>query len=267
MSRNLSLSFLTALALAGAGHAATNFSYDAYVTPGTLPTAVSPAWLTDGPFKAGDSQTASGRLLTVVDGSASSLPGFYYYRTLTASDVNSTDEWEMRARVRVPSSGDLLAEGRAPFYLRILDGTKFIGIGVTHISPTVNRFFLVDNVGKPLNTGGGPRFDDVALGGDDFFNIRVVKEGTTGTINDTIRLYVDGVQIENEAYPAFPAISSRDVLWGSLSSPGFGTFELTGVSFSIGGQNAAPALLPEPTSLLLGLLGLLCYARRFRAHR
>lgn len=256
MKRQLSFLVL-ATCLVAAADGATNFLYDAYVTPSTLPTAITPAWVTDGPGKGGDSQTASGRLLTVVDSSASSAPSYYYYHNLGVSDISSSDEWEMRARVRVPSSGDLSSEGRAPFYIRLIDGSKMIGVGVAKAGNGTNRIFFIDSTAKPLDTGGGPRYDDVTLGNDDFFNIRVVREGTTPDISSTIRLYVDGVQVESEAYPTFPTISARDVLWGAISSPGYGTFELTGASFGIGGQNSAPMLLPEPSSTALCVLGAL----------
>jgi hypothetical protein len=80
---------------------------------------------------------------------------------------------------------------------------------------------------------------------------------------DTVRLYVNGVQIDNEAYTSIPLLnSSREVLFGAASSAGAGIVELTGASFGLGGQNSAPLLLPEPSVAALGMIGLLLVARK-----
>jgi len=263
---SLTLACVVSVLMAGSAHAATNFLFDTYQqAPSTGPQ--NPPWTENiGFINGSDSRTAGGRLLTLVDGSQNNDPGYYYTSTINPGDVSSTSEYEIRARIRVISSGDLPPDDgeHALFMAYIADGSRFVGFGATKAAGNMNRFFFFDNVGRPIDTGAGPRFDDVAPGTDDFFNIRVVKEGTTGGFPDTIRLYVDGVQVENELYIQFPAIGTKDVLFGTASSPAFGTVEITGVSFGTGGQNSALLLLPEPSAMTLCLLTFVCGIARLR---
>jgi len=234
--------------LAGTSRASTNFVYDAYVTPSTLPQ--NPPWTTDATYVNGtDSQTASGRLLTLVKDITFNDPGYYYSHTLALSEISSTTEYSVRTRARLNSFGDNYGE-HGLLQVVIGDGTIFTGIGMS-LGTGGNRFFLLGSGGTPL---GGVVYTATAPSGDDFFNILLTKTGTTGTSADQVNLYVDGVLAMTQNYGNMAAGTGRNLTFGASSSVASGTIQMTGASFGIG--ESAPSLIPEPSALAMGVVGL-----------
>ena len=234
-----------------AAQASTTYKYDGYVTPNTLPMFIpSSPWTMNGAYDAIDTETSTGALLTLH--AANDVTAGPYY---TANPVaTSTDEYEIRSRVRVPSSGG--PSGTALYQAYIGDGTKLVGFGVTNISANVNAIYLISLSLAPLTT---PYI--ATLTNDDFFNIRLVKQGTSGGAGDTVQLYVDGTLASSVSYSTMSAYAFPELLFGASGSLPFGTIELTGASFGIGA--AAPALIPEPSSVALACAGVaLLFARR-----
>ena len=77
-------------------HASTNWLYDLYLTPSTLPSAPFTTFVNGS---GGDQQIASGALLTLVD-TNDSTTGYFYSDTLNSSIINSGLDYEARSRVR-----------------------------------------------------------------------------------------------------------------------------------------------------------------------
>lgn len=237
---------------------ATTYTYDAYVTPGTLPQNIpSSPWTSVG-ADGSDTETASGRLLTL--SAANNVdPGPYYYAISgTSGIVDTNDEYEIRSRVRVPSSSSVNPfPDRALYHAYIGDGTRLAGFGVTNISANMNAIFLI-------NSGVGPLVAPyiATLGNDDFFNIRMTKTGTTGGAGDTVNLFVDGVLAQSVSYTALSSYTFPELLFGNSASQPFGLTELTGASFGI--NEAAFALLPEPSAIVMVLASAALLLRRHR---
>jgi len=103
---------------------------------------------------------------------------------------------------------------------RIGDGTRLIAFGVTKAanSGPTNRVYITSIGAEPIYT-----YVDVAPSGDDFFNLRLVKEGTTGGAGDMVKLYADGVLLQTSTYINFDTLTSRELLFGTVVSPAFGT--------------------------------------------
>jgi len=248
---------LTGILTAGVVHA-TTYTYDAYVTPNTLPQSIpSSPWTSVGAGDA-DTETASGRLLTL-SAANDNTPGPYYYAISgTSGIVDANDEYEIRTRVRVPSSSSVSPfPDRSLFHAYIGDGTRLVGFGVTNLSANMNAIFLINSGVSPLVT---PYV--ATLGNDDFFNIRMTKTGTSGGASDTVSLYVDGVLAQSVSYTALSSYTFPELLFGNSASQPFGLTQLTGASFGI--NEAAPALLPEPTTAVMILAGAMLLMRRYR---
>jgi len=269
MKRNTLLAVCLILAgMTGQAGAATNFIYDIYQqAPSTFPS--SPPWTDNGALfgfiNGSDSATASGRLLTIVDGPEFNDPSHYWQHNLSAAEISFASEYEIRARVRIMSYGDLGGGERPLFTAVVEDGSRFLGLGASKVGNDAH-FFLMDGGFTPFISYTAP------LTGDDFFNVVLRKTGTTGTSSDLIYLYVDGVLVapvygtHTQNYGNLPGPDpTRAVYFGAGASPAFGTIQMTGVSFGI--DQFAPALLPEPSSLMLGLAGLLFCVRSFKARR
>lgn len=238
------------LALASTPVAAvTNYLYDAYVTPNTTPQ--NPPWTTV--VGGTDSQTASGRLLTLSIANDGSAGPYYYAISGTSGIVGANDEYQIFSRVRVPSSSG----PRSLYHAYIGDGTRLVGFGVTNAGAN-NAIFLINTSLTPLSS---PTI--VSLSGDDFFNIDLRKTGTSGGASDTVTLRVNGTVIDTQSYTAMSSYTFPELLFGSSNGSGTsGLIEMTGASFGIG-QDAF-ALLPEPTATVMILVGGVLLVRRYR---
>ena len=258
MKRYLFLGSFTAMMLsAGIASAATNFVYDLYQTPGVLPT---PTFTEQAGFVNGtDSRTVSGSLLTLVDGPQNSDPGYYYDRNLTTDGITSNSQYEIRSRVRLTDWGSLNASEPPVFFARFLDGNAFVGFGMT-LTNNQTKIFLCGN-GCTATTF--LPYNLIPLTNDDFYHIFLRKVGPTGTGADTVDLYANGSLVDSTTYANFgTGFSSKEFLFGTASSPAFGTVQLTGLSLGI--DQSAPALIPEPTTFGMIALGLMIAARKLR---
>jgi hypothetical protein len=248
-----SITTLTLVTLTPATFAATtNFVYDAFVTPNTTPQ--NPPWTTV--VSGSDIQTASGRLLTLSVANDGNAGPYYTVAGINTSIVNANSEYEVLSRVRVPSSSG----PRSLFHAYIGDGTRLVGFGITNAGAN-NAIALISTSLTPLSS-----YTIVPLSGDDFFDIDLRKTGTSGGASDTVTLRVNGTVIDTQPYTAmssYPLSPSAELLFGSSNGSGTaGLIELTGASFGI--NQAAPALIPEPSiaALSMAAFGLALVRRR-----
>jgi hypothetical protein len=150
--------------------------------------------------------------------------------------------------------------GRVGIGWDLEDGSRYMAIGARLGVGNVHEFFIGDSGHAPVSG-----VYTAPPSNDDFFNLLVRKVGTTGTGADTIELYVDGILAQSVSYTTAgggPYVSTPGVIFGGI----FGAIEATGevTGFSFGINEAAPALLPEPSTALLCAVGLVLGLRARR---
>jgi len=248
----LSVSCAALVISAGIASAATNSVYDLYVTPGITPP--TPPWTVT--IGAPSTQSVSSRVLTINDAAG----GFVWNSQSLPGQLSSTATWEARARMRLLSYSD--GPGRVGMGWDFEDGTRYMAIGARLGVGNVHEFFIGDSGHAPVAGVYTP-----APNGDDFYNLRVRKVGTSGTAADTIELYVNDILAQSVSYTTAGGsiVSTPGVIFGGIFGGSAATAEVNGFSFGI--NEAAPALLPEPSAIALFAIGALLAVRRLSVRR
>ena len=243
--------------IAGSAKALT-LVYDAYVTPNTLPQNTPSSPWSVGVGSAGIA-TASGTTLTINDNSTSSTGPWWKTNGLSAADVSSTIDYEIRARLSISSytnNGGALQLG---FHATVEDGSRFTGFGLLFTNGQT-EVALQGSSTQPIGT-------PIFVNGSPVLNILLTKVGgASGTL--TLKVYDDANNLLGTNAFAYSSAGggdgTRTVYWGAPTGDETSFSTLTGISFGLGNGVAAPDLIPEPSIIGLSMAGLFLMVRGIR---
>jgi hypothetical protein len=228
---------------------ASAYVYDLYAqNPDALPGA--PQFIQTGPAGGDTNDTAdvaTPNTLTLTSGDG---VGYRWNNNTSIGAYDGTGELNIHARLRVLTS---TSRDVSVFRADFIGGGHRFGIGAS-LDAGSAVFFLINSAGDRWSTRITVAAPPVAS--DGFYDVFFHKDADTNanTADDPLVLKVDNVAYVTNVttWGALGAGTvSTDLLFGqaeSVASVNPGSMQLTGLSFGIG--QAAPGLIPEPTTAL-----------------